>query len=264
MNKIGTTKAESRVSCFNISQHNTSVFKDLYMHQTLLVLIKKGFKRVNPDSKSSLNAQPGELLVFPSGQFITIENRVISGTNYSALGISYPNEVVNEVFSPRTRKKASNVVHIESCPQGLIDSINKMISIQCDETTPDHIIEYKSIEPLIWLKSMGYEFPVIEQRDLECKIRDLIVADTSKHWRSEEVAKTFAMSEATMRRHLRKKRTSFSAILQNVRLEKGLTLLQTSNLPITEIALDCGFSTPSHFSQAFKDRFNLRPSDVKS
>ena len=73
----------------------------------------------------------------------------------------------------------------------------------------------------------------------------------------------FAMSEATMRRWLSKSGQGFAKTLLNTRLEHGLSLLQTTDDRISEIALDCGFKTPSHFSDAFRKRFGIKPKDIR-
>lgn len=47
------------------------------------------------------------------------------------------------------------------------------------------------------------------------------------------------------------------------RITRAKTLLSTSPLMITEIATAVGFSTPSHFATAFKDRVGATPSEYR-
>ena len=47
------------------------------------------------------------------------------------------------------------------------------------------------------------------------------------------------------------------------RLEKAKNLLTTSDLNISEIAYDCGFSDISYFSKTFKKHYNTSPSEIK-
>ena len=52
--------------------------------------------------------------------------------------------------------------------------------------------------------------------------------------------------------------------IQRVRLEKSCIFLSLNhNMKITNIALDCGFSTPSAFSKAFKQYYGISPSDYR-
>jgi len=50
------------------------------------------------------------------------------------------------------------------------------------------------------------------------------------------------------------------AYLQQVRLQRAATLLRSSSRAITDIALDCGFTSPSRFSDAFRRRYGCIPS----
>lgn len=49
-----------------------------------------------------------------------------------------------------------------------------------------------------------------------------------------------------------------------MRLDLASTLLATTSKPITEIALDCGFSQPQHLATAFKRRFGTTPSAFRA
>lgn len=52
---------------------------------------------------------------------------------------------------------------------------------------------------------------------------------------------------------------SFSAYLNQVRLKQAELLLRTTSLPITDICMDCGFSSPSYFTKLFKEEYGVTP-----
>jgi AraC family transcriptional regulator len=53
--------------------------------------------------------------------------------------------------------------------------------------------------------------------------------------------------------------------VQRIRLEKSVHKLNTElNKSITEIALDCGFSSSQHFAKAFKTFYRITPSDFRA
>lgn len=51
--------------------------------------------------------------------------------------------------------------------------------------------------------------------------------------------------------------------LTNYRLQKSLELLVTTNLPITDICYEAGFSGVSYFSETFKKNYNCTPSNYR-
>lgn len=48
--------------------------------------------------------------------------------------------------------------------------------------------------------------------------------------------------------------------VQEVRLNHAHILLETSTLPVSEIAFQCGFNSLEHFDNAYRQRFNMTPS----
>lgn len=58
-------------------------------------------------------------------------------------------------------------------------------------------------------------------------------------------------------------KTSPTKYIKSKRLEKALTLLQTTDERISDIAYDCGFNDIGYFSKLFKTTYQLSPSDYK-
>lgn len=54
------------------------------------------------------------------------------------------------------------------------------------------------------------------------------------------------------------------AYIQRIRLELGARLLQYSDQAIQDIAWKCGFDTPSSFTNAFKTRFGINPTEFRN
>ena len=48
-----------------------------------------------------------------------------------------------------------------------------------------------------------------------------------------------------------------------MRLARAKRLIENSNLSLTDIGLECGFGSCSHFSRAFSSRFNVSPSSLR-
>lgn len=56
---------------------------------------------------------------------------------------------------------------------------------------------------------------------------------------------------------------SVNSYTNRTRIEKSARLLKFSKLPISEIAYECGFSSPSTFSRSFKQYFEIAPSTFR-
>ena len=59
-------------------------------------------------------------------------------------------------------------------------------------------------------------------------------------------------------------RISFHTLLNAMRLNHALDMLRHSDLPVTEICYDCGFSSLRTFNRVFMDSFGMTPRQLKS
>ena len=252
------------VSMLSISQATTATFTDLYFQHTFLFFIQVGSKRVLCPINGELIGHAQDVMIFPPGSMVTMENRPVLGDDYRATGVCFSRHMIETVFARETSKSESDGIQIvQACTGQSLQILNAIQATLNDPEIPEPIRQHRLLEPLIWLKYHGiYLSPYEEEKPLS-KVRRLIETDLSYPWRSHEVADHFAISEATMRRWLAKSGQGFSKILQNTRLEHGLSLLQSTDIPISEIAFDCGFKTPSHFSDSFKKRFGIKPSEIR-
>lgn len=81
---------------------------------------------------------------------------------------------------------------------------------------------------------------------------------------ANEVAAELGMSRVHMYRKMKALLGySLNDYIINARLKKARHLLLSSQLNISEIAYEVGFSSPTYFSTAFKNHFNMSPSDFK-
>jgi transcriptional regulator GlxA family with amidase domain len=56
---------------------------------------------------------------------------------------------------------------------------------------------------------------------------------------------------------------SYAGHYRSIRLGRARDLLRQSAVPITEIALGCGFSSASHFSRAYREAFGVTPASER-
>ena len=70
-----------------------------------------------------------------------------------------------------------------------------------------------------------------------------------------------AMSRSTLNRKLKSLlNTSTNDLIRQYRLQKAAHLI-SSGLDISAAAYQVGFSSPSYFSQCFKEQYTITPSD---
>ncbi len=68
----------------------------------------------------------------------------------------------------------------------------------------------------------------------------------------EEVAQALGISPRSLQRYLSQQGTSFSHILQRIRRDSALKLLEQDNFSVSEIAQMLGYNDPSNFCRAFQ------------
>ncbi|NOR62472.1 MAG: helix-turn-helix domain-containing protein [Rhodobacteraceae bacterium] len=252
------------VSIFPISQATPATFTDLYFQLTFFYFIEKGTKRVLSPTQGEVIGREGDLMIFPPESMVTMENRPVYNNNYRALGVSFTHDLIKAVFADLPTPRATNGVQVVRANTHHPADILTMIQANLDDQTlPAPIRKHRLLEPLIWLREQGIHLPTQIQDHPISQVRSLIETDLSHPWRTDEVAQHFAKSQATMRRWLSKTGQGFAKILLNTRLEHGLRLLQTTDTQVSQIALDCGFKNHSHFSDAFRKRFGIRPKDIR-
>ena len=80
-----------------------------------------------------------------------------------------------------------------------------------------------------------------------------------------KLAADLYMSDSQLYRKLKALTNKSSAIfIRSVRLEKAKTLIENTNLSISEIAYATGFSNPNWFGKAFKEEFGTNPSEFRA
>ena len=97
------------------------------------------------------------------------------------------------------------------------------------------------------------------------KAMDVVVKNYQKQdFTVESLASEVGISAVHLRRiFLSNAGASPKKVINDIRFEQAKLLLSTSNLSISEIALNVGFCDQFHFSKSFKDAVGLSPTDYK-
>ena len=97
------------------------------------------------------------------------------------------------------------------------------------------------------------------------KIHDLVMENLSEvEFGNEQLAQHMQLSQSQLYRKLKAlTNRSVSIHIRSIRLQKGKELLENSDLTVSEIAYETGFTSPSYFSNSFTKEFGVSPSDVR-
>lgn len=102
-------------------------------------------------------------------------------------------------------------------------------------------------------------------RDLVARVREIIASRFTEPLSVEFIAKSAGCSPFHLSRIFRRETglTLHRAIVR-LRLREGLERLLDEPLQISRIALDVGFASHSHFTDAFRDEYGHSPQQVRS
>ncbi len=117
---------------------------------------------------------------------------------------------------------------------------------------------------LLALQQAGYAGPLLNERqqDLTGQVRQIIMLSPAEAWSVPRVAKMLFW-ESTLRRRLQLESQSFRLIVEEVRMAYALGQLQSTSLPIGEIALNSGYQSGSRFTARFRQHYGLLPKHVR-
>ena len=86
----------------------------------------------------------------------------------------------------------------------------------------------------------------------------------NESFQTQDLCRAMGMSRSKLHRKLTAlKGESTASYVRTIRMEKARFLLETTKIPVGDIALQVGFKDFSHFSRTFKQKFGFNPSDTR-
>jgi AraC-like DNA-binding protein len=85
----------------------------------------------------------------------------------------------------------------------------------------------------------------------------------SMHMSLDDLAKTAAISKTKLKTKFKEVvgKSAYQYYLE-VKMEKARALLEDTSVPVSDVAYELGFKSPSHFSQSFKKHYGMNPKSV--
>ncbi|MGE5475740.1 MAG: helix-turn-helix transcriptional regulator [Bacteroidales bacterium] len=132
-----------------------------------------------------------------------------------------------------------------------------------DAAVSERMALHRCVEVLAVMAERGLLLPGPNEPSTVATVQALVAARPHLPWAAGDAARALGVSEPTLRRRLAAEGTSFRDIAAEMRLAHGLILLQTTRMAILEVALACGYESPSRFASRFRDRFGMSPSELR-
>lgn len=138
------------------------------------------------------------------------------------------------------------------CRLEMDDTVFELVYEVFNNTTDTRITEYENSH------SQQFQLPVIE------RAKEFIHTNFQYDIGLHEIAENCFASPFHFSRLFRKftLQTPYQYLL-STRLKHSEILLKTSTMPIAEVAVSSGFSSPDYFATAFKKKYQLMPTDYR-
>jgi AraC-like DNA-binding protein len=244
----------------SIVQRQPLQFRRVWIDSPTLVLVESGYKILHGEA-GNFRVEAGEAVALAGGQSFDITNYLGEAPSYRARWLAWERGLLEQWRAPKAGERPRSVVALGKVAPAFVDAFTALTQSFDDPSLPDAVVGHRALEMLVWLEGVGRL--LLDDASLAPRVRRLLAGDPAHDWRSPEVAGHFAMSEASLRRHLAVEECSLSEILLDVRMSTALTLLQSTAQPVTRIAGEVGYQSPSQFAVRFRRRFGCSPSDIR-
>ncbi len=214
---------------------------------------------------SRLVATPDALIIIPANTPMEIINQPAQGIFHSDLLLLSP-EIIAEF---KTR-------YLQSWPRSKTDSLcaplseglaymwgNLLHAVR--HNFSDELQKHQAFGLLLALLHDGVAGPLLIERNVNLteQVRQFIMMSPARAWTAQDVASRLAVSVPTLRRRLREESHSFRQIVEEVRMAVALSQLQSTRLPVGEIALQCGYLSSSRFTARFRQHYGCLPKTLR-
>lgn len=148
----------------------------------------------------------------------------------------------------------------------LISAITNWIIWMKSFPTETIQIRHRMVEFLLLFAQQGSIGNLVlkQHKSWRHRVKELFLHDPAKTWRMVEICRRLGVSDSTLRRNLKLENIGFRDLLEEVRMEHGIGLVMESEMLISQISLACGYSSQSRFSERFKLRFSMNPTELRN
>jgi len=223
----------------------------------LLIIVLNGDKELGKDNE--LTCHSGDFIFLSDSPAINMRN-IPKDQEYFALLIEFDYQDFNGLqISARNKQHyciGRTASILEKCLQQFVESAL---------WAPEQLWSLRKREIIELLCYMGHKeiLSMVGSPKIGHRLHDMFCEQSFHELTIEHICDQLAMSESTLRRKLKLEGSSVQGIKDQARLGLGLHLLQTTRHSIGFIAEKCGYQSQSRFTDRFKGRFGLTPSELR-
>jgi AraC-like DNA-binding protein len=235
-----------------------------------LIFVMKGVKLLH-FADGTVRISPGEVILLRKGIYVMAEY-IEDGLDFEAVMLFLPQKLLRslEIVGGRHMKpdEHSLIFPATALIQGFREGFRSYF-----DSTPSNfeaLLPLKQKEILLLLLAGAHGEAVkgfirsalsAEPSDIEYIVNSYLLQPVSV----EELANLSNASLAKFKRDFQQLyNTSPRKWINRKRLEHAHMLLQNTDKPVTEIALDCGFDSASYFTRLFKKEYQCTPMELRA
>jgi len=248
----------------NVVQRSALRFSNVMVDGPALIVVRHGTKSLHSEGRQ-WTLHGGDAIAIAGGQSFDVANRISDAGLYEARWLVWDRTIIERFAQSQPGKRTlSGAVVLKRVEAEFLAAIERAIAAISDPAgLAEELAQHRLAEVLVWLSLAGVRFPPPRPATTSSLLRGLLVESVGRAWTAPEVAARLAMSEATLRRRLNAEGTSFGELLGDVRMSCAMTLLQSTDAPVTDIASQVGYESASRFAIRFRKRFGFAPTAIR-
>lgn len=237
--------------------------------QTAAIVVLRG-EKVLYHGRERLSVRDGGAFLLPARVEVNLENIPESGTSkYLALCLAFPQEMLARAAAapqealhsvPPFSLKSLEVKQSAPLSAGIAHLLDMAAARGGHERLLSLCLEQVLLLMLEKCECLPYILSAASSWSSRCA--SLLSVAPGRDWTIADVAGRLGASERNLRRNLQSEGESFRNLLQSVRLNAGLAMLQSRDFSVGEVAQMCGYSSASRFAGRFREKFGLSPSEM--
>lgn len=239
--------------------------KTLTLRDDALIIVLSGRKQLIA-AEQTLDCVPQQGLMIARGTQWDVVNDPAQTKHYEALAFAFESELIREFEASGHHVEAAKVsqAQVLAVDAELQEAALRLLPAPSGKALSASLHKHRSLELLLLLAERGFSFQSLQVDAWEDRVRRLIAQRPHADWKVESLAEAFHMSPSSLRRRFQGTETRLAALVREVRLEVALGMLQTTRLPIGEVAQRCGWASHSRFSAMFQQRWGVAPSAIRA